>query len=365
MRSIAIDPNAFLYYKSALALFLPVKAREDLEAFMLTFNKTQYFFCHAETSFNSATSTRINEHKFISNRILEVAGIPVPKAVLVEAEEFANNSFLHSIKHLKFPLVIKPYNESKGTDVLCNIQTLDELKLALNQVFPTYDGVIVEEFHAKLNSYRVLVFNQRILGVILRHPAHVIGDGEHTIEELIALTNIQRQKTSTFLGMITLDVEAHTCLKEQGVTIDYIPQVGKKIDLGYTSNATRGGTYETINKKLCKKNRKLMIRAAKALDLKYVGIDLQCVDIVNKPIEYPSGVIIETNCRPSVRIHELPMYGPPKLVTRKVMRYFIYRHPFAYINSLYSNKKTTFYVRSFIVTIILACLYLLLIKGVI
>ena len=262
-------------------------------------------------------------------------------------------------------MVIKPLNEQKGKGVLCNIQNLDELRTALTQAFSTYEHIIVEEFHANLLSYRVLVFNQKVIGVVLRHPSFVIGDGKHNINDLIKLTNKERKRINEFLGPISLDAEAHNCLKEQGITEAYIPRGGERIVLGYTSNATRGGTYENISKNICKENRKLMIRVANTLSLKLVGIDVQCEDI-NKPIKYPDGVIIEANEIPSIRIHELPMYGPANLVTRKIMRHFIYRHPFAYLCSLYFNKRTAFYIKAFIVAVISAVLYLLLTtKGII
>ncbi|CAM4467783.1 MAG: Cyanophycin synthetase [Legionella sp.] len=262
-------------------------------------------------------------------------------------------------------MVVKPLNERQGRGVLCNIQSLDELRTVLNQAFSTYQQIIVEEFHGNLKSYRVLVFNQKVIGVVLRHPSSVIGDGKHHINDLIERTNKERKRINEFLGPISLDAEAYTCLKEQGIKEDYIPRGGEKVGLGYTSNASRGGSYENISKKICKENRKLMIQVANTLNLKLVGIDIQCDDI-NKPIKYPDGVIIEANEIPSIRIHEVPMYGSANLVTRKIMRHFIYRHPFAYLCSLYFNKRTAFYIRALIIALIIAVLYpLLKTKGLI
>lgn len=282
----------------------------------------------------------------------------------MDKEELENDAFTEQTDQLRFPLVVKPLNERQGRGVLCNIQSLDELRTVLTQAFSTYEQIIVEEFHANLQSYRVLVFNQKVIGVVLRHPSFVIGDGIHNISDLIELSNKERNRMNEFLGPINLDAEAYTCLKEQGLKEDHIPRVGEKVGLGYTSNASRGGTYENISKKIGKENRKLMIRVANTLNLKLVGIDIQCEDI-NKPIKYPGGVIIEANEIPSIRIHELPMYGPANLVTRKIMRHFIYRHPFAYLCSLYFNKRTAFYIRALIVAVIIAVLYpLLKTKGI-
>ncbi len=362
---ITINGNALRYYKSAQALYLPVKLVDGLDGFELILNQYHYAFCGAEPPINLATSVNICQHKFVANRFLENAGIPVPKAYLLKKNEFKDNSYLQKLSHLKFPLVVKPLNEGKGKGVLCNINTLEELRNALSNAFSTYNLMIVEEFHANLSSYRVLVFNQKILGVILRHPAHVIGDGSHTIEELTHLTNKKRRHINEFLGPILLDTEAYICLREQGLSDDYIPKVGEKVLLAYTSNATRGGTYETVGKNICKENRKLMLKVAKVLNLKLVGIDVECQDI-NTPITHETGVIIEANEAPSVRIHEIPMYGSPTLVTRKIMRYFIYRHPLSYLYSLYFNKHTSFYVRCFMVALVIAIIYpLLASKGII
>ncbi|MFJ1269447.1 UDP-N-acetylmuramyl peptide synthase [Legionella lytica] len=342
-----------------------MKPIEELEGFELRLHKHRYFFCGAEPPINYSSSTRIGQHKYVANRLLEEAEVPVPKAVLLDKEELKNDAFTEQTAQLKFPLVVKPLNERQGRGVLCNIQSLDELRTELTHAFSTYEQIIVEEFHGNLQSYRVLVFNQKVIGVVLRHPAFVIGDGKHNIKDLIERTNKERKRINEFLGPISLDVEAYTCLNEQDIQEDYVPHVGEKVGLGYTSNASRGGSYENINKNICKENRKLMVEVANTLSLKLVGIDIQCEDI-NKPIKYPDGVIIEANEIPSIRIHELPMQGRANRVTRKIMRHFIYRHPFAYLCSLYFNKHTAFYIRALSVSIILAVLYpLLKTKGII
>jgi len=259
-------------------------------------------------------------------------------------------------------LVAKPLQDQRGNGVLCNINTSSELQDYLNEAFTRYEFIIIEEFHAHLNSYRVLVFNQKIIGIVSRYPAHVLGNGQDNIAQLIHKTNQERRLINEFLGPIVLDAEAKICLNEQGLNSDYIPAVGEKVALGYTSNATRGGTYETYHGKVCRYNRQLMRQVANVLDLKLVGIDIQCVDL-NTPLIHPHGVIIEANEVPSIRIHELPMYGKPVLVTRKIMRWFIYRHPLAYLYSLYFNNRTAFYIRSTLL-LLATLLGLLIIKGI-
>ncbi len=289
--------------------------------------------------------------------MLERAEIPVPNAVSINVDEFNQNLTEEIISELKFPLVIKPLlNGAQGKDVLCNIQTLEELLVHLEKFFASYNLLMIEEFHGKLKSYRVLVFNRKVVGVVIRHPASIIGDGKHTVEELISLTNAARKKINDFLGPIVVDDECQIRLNELGIGVDYIPPIGKRIVLCYTSNATRGGTYESLGKQICKENRKLMVRVATVLNLGLAGIDVECADI-NKPIAGSNGVIIEVNHRPSIRIHEFPISGTPHLVTKEIMRSFIFRHPFAYLSALYSNKQSAFYIRLFILLSVIAVIY--------
>jgi D-alanine-D-alanine ligase-like ATP-grasp enzyme len=283
----------------------------------------------------------------------------VPKSVVLDIDEFQQNKTKEIIADLKFPLVIKPIEDSaQGRDVLCNIQNFEQLIIFLSKYFLSYHYALIEEFHGKLKSYRVLVFNRRILGIVLRQPASVIGDGTLNIEELINENNVRRKETYEFLGPIVLDDECQIRLKELGISADYIPAYGEEIVLCYTSNATRGGTYKSLGKQICKENRRLLVRVATVLNLGIAGIDVECKDI-NHPIEPSNGVIIEVNQRPSIRIHELPISGSAHFVTKEIMRSFIYRHPLSYLRALYSNKPTGFYIRTSLLISILGIIFFL------
>jgi D-alanine-D-alanine ligase-like ATP-grasp enzyme len=245
---------------------------------------------------------------------------------------------------------------SLGIGVICNITTIKELAFYLNKYCSLYQSMIIEEFHGRLQSYRVLVFNRKVIGVVLCQPATVVGDGKHTIQELIDLTNIKRKEISNSLGPIVLDEECQIRLKELRINQEYIPATGERIVLCYTSNPTRGGSYESLGVTICKENRKIMTKIATTLNLGLIGIDLECTDITI-PISQSQGVILEANHRPSMLIHEIPITGKPQPVTKKIMGSFIYRHPFAYLYSLYSNKSTDFYIRLFILSLVSVVIY--------
>ncbi|BCA96780.1 UDP-N-acetylmuramyl peptide synthase [Legionella antarctica] len=347
------------YYRSAKALFLPVKPVDEINGFELKLGQHSYLFCENETPFNNTSSARIAVDKYTTNKLLEMAGIPVPKSVALHLNEFDQNKTEEMIAHLKFPLVIKPVDGTLGTGVLCNIQTLEELLFFLPTQFSQYDHLLIEEFHGKLKSYRALVFNKQVIGIVQRHPAHVTGDGKHNIQELIDLSNIQRKEINPFLGAISIDTECQIRLKELGLDADYIPSAGEKLVLCYTSNATRGGLYESLGNQICEENRKILRQVATVLNLKLTGIDVECADI-NSPMTRSNGIVLEVNHCPSIRIHEFPLIGTPHFVTRQIMRSFIFRHPLAYLYSLFSNEPTAFYLRTLLTISILGIVFWLI-----
>ncbi len=350
-----MNKNAEQYYQTALSLYLPVTPIPEIDGFDLRLGKKRYFCRGVVNCFNDHCSVSIARNKYCSNKLLENAGFPVPKAIAISRAEFEDGKLEEYLVGLKFPLVIKPTQDGRrGRDVLCNIQTLEELKQHLTSLFLVEELASIEEFHGNLKSYRVLIFKNKLLGVVRRYPAHVIGDGQHTLQELIDLSNIQRQKISDMLAPIVVDEEVQIRLKELGLTLNSIPYKGESITLCYVCNTSRGGTYEPLGKSICKENKRLLIRAAHTLNLNLVGFDIECVDI-NRPIETTAGVIIEANANPSVRIHELAITGgTPHIVTPTILRSLIYRHPLSYLWGLYKNKRTAFYVRSFILVIVAA-----------
>ncbi|VEG92056.1 UDP-N-acetylmuramyl peptide synthase [Legionella spiritensis] len=354
--------NVECYYKSARELFLPIQDVSEIEGFVIRLGKKTYHFRGGHTPWNNYCSVMLAENKYCTNKLLQQAGVPVPKATAIHIDDFKQGKLRNIIADLTFPLVIKPTSGAFGEDVLCNIPDYEELHRLTGKVFAgkKHNFISIEEFHGRLKSFRILVFNNRIIGVLERYPARVTGDGQHTIIELVALANRQRKQISDTLGPIVIDEECHIRLRELNITPQYIPKQDECIVLCYTCNASRGGSYEAISNKMCRENRRLFIKTAAVMNLTLAGIDVECEDL-GVPVEQSNGVIIEVNGTPSVRIHESPMHGKPARVSKPIVRALLYRHPIYYLYVLYTNKRTAFYIRSVILLPILAAIYRLLI----
>ncbi|MBA2710200.1 MAG: UDP-N-acetylmuramyl peptide synthase [Tatlockia sp.] len=299
----------------------------------------------------------LTRNKFSMNKILERYGFLVPKSICFEQSEFVEGQLCEKIAELSFPLVAKPQIGRLGNDVLCNIKNIEQLQNYMENNISRYEEITIEEFHGNLNAYRVLVLNNTILDVIERHPAHVIGDGHHNLQELIDLANQKRFETNDMLAPIVVDEECQIRLDELGIDLSYIPKPNEWLSLAYTCNASRGGTYKSLGKKsIAIENAKYLIRAAKELNLNLVGFDIQCKDI-NQPFSN-TDVIIEANDAPSIRIHESPMQGSAVWVSKQIIRSLIFRHPLSYLHALYKNQRVGLYIKSLLLALLLGLAYL-------
>lgn len=355
-----MNKNAECYYQSALSYYFDARPIPEIDGFEIRLGKKRYFNQGVINCFNDHCSVSIARNKFASNKLLEQAGFPVPLATVIAQTYFENGYLEETIKELQFPLVIKPaQNGRRGRNVLCNIQNLEQLKKHLKASFLDDEFISIEEFHGNLNSYRVLIFKNKLLGVVQRFPAEVTGDSKHTLKELIHLKNIERAKKADILAPIAVDEELHIRLNELGLTLDYIPKRHETIKLCYVCNASRGGTFASLGQRICEENKKLLIKAAKILNLNLVGFDIECKDI-NLPITSTGGVIIEANANPSIRIHEQPLIGPSQNVSKIILRSLIFKHPLSYLLGLYHHKRTKLYFRVLMFTlVIITCLLLL------
>ena len=343
-----MDKNALLYYQSASALKMPLTLAEHMSGFVINLGKRLYFFRGGETPFNCGSSISVTANKYCMNKTLEAAGFPMPKAEAVRKDQFNDEQIDHVLKSVCFPLVVKPMkNTCLGVDVLCNITAIDQLKKYMNQCYERHDFLSLEEFHAGLHCYRVLVFYNKVIGVVQRFPPMVVGDGIHSISALINLQNSDRLqlKDRVSLGLIQVDEECNIRLKELNLSLDTIPKNNETIVLGYTCETSRGGTELSLGKKIASANARLFCKAARALNLNLVGFDVVCEDIL-VPLEQSRGVIIEANHNPDITIHENPMSGTPSLVSKKMMRRLIYRHPLAYLLGLYQGMRGAIYFKS-------------------
>ena len=149
------------------------------------------------------------------------------------------------------------------------------------------------EQHLKGKDYRVLIIGEQVAAVSQRIPAHVTGDGKHTIAQLVDLINRDERRGEGHekpLTKIMIDELSLILLKKQGYSPDSIPAAGRRVYLKANGNLSTGGEAVDCTDKIHPDNQEIAVRAAKIIGLDIAGVDIKCHDI-SKPIP-PAKVLL-------------------------------------------------------------------------
>ena len=322
------DIDLFLYLQAAKALKIHMEYREEFAGVLVKLAGKIYYFRKGYTPFNVGSSDDVARNKYSANYLLKKAGFPVPKANIISIKDRINGAW--SLPKLTYPIVAKPTAyTSCGIDVFCNIKSEQILIEYLNEFALKHEFISLENFEQGLTAYRVIVFFNKVIAVAQLDPACVMGDGKHTIIQLIDIENKRRTNIES-LTNIRVDQECKIRLDEMNITLDYIPKINEKIILCYTCNTSRGGTMVSLGQSICPENADLLFRAAKELNLNLVGFDIVCEDI-QQPIKKSRGFIIEANSNPDLELNEMPVEGVCVPMAKIFLKQLIKNHPVAYL----------------------------------
>lgn len=251
----------------------------------------------------SVTATVRAKNKVITARSLRAAAIPVPEASHVTDFDQA----LTVAGELGWPVVVKPLDQDQGLGVVTGIG--DEVALhhavaAARRLSPT--GVLVER-HVEGDDHRLLVVDGQVLATARRLPGGVVGDGVHTVEELIERANADPRRGGSprsLMRRLILDAEALSLLADQDVRISSVPDSGRFVALRRTANISSGGTAEDVTALVHPDNARLAVRAARVVGLDIAGVDFITTDI-SRSWRDVGGAIVEVNSQPGLRPHWL------------------------------------------------------------
>lgn len=267
---------------------------------------------------NSYSAAKIADNKYLTHSLFELEGIPTPHSIHLERSEGHHQGF--DLSGVHYPVVLKPSKGTiKGNGVITNISNATQLKQYIKTAFRRYNTLLVEEYYGGLQDYRVLVLDGKVIGVLKRIPAYVVGDGVHTLRQLIRKKNaIRKQSLDIVMGSIKIDDDLLQTLIQKKLTFASIPKKGAHIQLKNVCNFGSGGEVEDVTERICKENIDMAVRAAKALDLRLVGLDFLCTDIA-KPIKKTRGVVLEANEEPDLTMHYYPPEGKKRKIAEQIV----------------------------------------------
>lgn len=289
-----MNPYAKIIVDEALRRGIEVQV-DDAEAGLFTLNHGgRRIRCRESlTDLTSAVSMTLCQDKRLTHRALSRAGLSLPDQRLAASAE-DNAAFLS--KHGR--VVVKPVDGEQGQGVAVDLRTPGEVHEAIERAKPFDERVLLESFHEGLDL-RIVVIGFEVVAAAIRRPAEVIGDGLHSIGDLIDTQSRRRQAATSGESRIPKDAETLRTLQSAGLDYNSVLPTGQRIAVRKTANLHTGGSLEDVTDILHPVLADAAMRAARALDIPVVGLDLLVTEA-----DQPDHVFIEANERAGLANHE-------------------------------------------------------------
>ena len=251
-----------------------------------------------------------------TKKMLDDASIPVAKGDICYDEEDLKDT----IDHIGYPIVIKPLDGNHGKGASINVTNWEDAVKGLKHAKEYSRRVIVEKFVTGFD-FRVLVINNEVIAAAQRVPAHVIGNGKNTIQELIDITNEDPRRGyghENVLTEITIDRTTERLIDNAGYKLDSVLPEDETLYLKSTANLSTGGTSVDVTDLMHPENVFIAERISRVIGLDICGIDIMAPNLTQS-LKENGGVILEVNAAPGFRMHLAPSEGLPRNVAAPVI----------------------------------------------
>ncbi|MEX0810706.1 MAG: cyanophycin synthetase [Chitinophagales bacterium] len=248
--------------------------------------------------------------------LLHRAGVPVPYGGIC-TDEKGLKSELYSVG---YPCVIKPIDGNHGKGATTNIEKEPDAIRAFKLAQKYSERVIVERW-IKGHDFRLLVINHKLVAAAKRTPAHIVGDGQSSIQQLIDAVNADPRRGfghENMLTEITVDKMTQHILTSKKLKLNSVLPNKEILYLKTTANLSTGGTATDVTDSVHPDNVFMAERVSRIIGLDICGIDVMASDL-KSPIAQNAGAVIEVNAAPGFRMHLDPTVGLPRNVAKPVI----------------------------------------------
>ncbi|MGO2704451.1 N-acetylglutaminylglutamine synthetase [Pseudomonas helleri] len=245
------------------------------------------------TDLTSSISMSLCQDKSLTHKVLSAAGLNVPTQ---QRAGNADDNLAFLEEHLR--VVVKPPDGEQGNGVAVDLQTIEHVQDAIKAAQAFDSRVLLESFHEG-HDLRIVVIGYEVVAAAIRRPAQVIGDGQHNVRQLIEAQSRRRQAATQGESRIPLDAETLRAVQAAGYDYDSILPAGQLLAVRRTANLHTGGCLEDVTAILHSVLADAAVRAARALDIPVVGLDMMVPGA-----DQPEYVFIEANERAGLANHE-------------------------------------------------------------
>lgn len=313
---VRLGPSTGSIVYAAIARKIPYRRLTEGSMVQFGWGSKQRRIQAAETDRTSAVAESIAQDKELTKRLLHAAGVPVPIGRPVDNAADAWAAALE----IGDAVVVKPQDGNQGKGVAVNLTTREQIETAYTLAAEISDEVLVERFLPG-HDYRLLVIGNKVIAAARREPPLVIGDGVHTVRQLVDRVNLDPRRSAghaTSLTRIRFDDIAIARLAADGLTADSIPARGMRVVLRDNANLSTGGTATDVTDDVHPDFAARAIAAAQMVGLDIAGVDIVCKSVL-RPLEEQGGGIVELNAAPGLRMHLQPSFGKGRAVGEAII----------------------------------------------
>ena len=241
---VRLGPSTGSIVSAATARGIPYRRLTEGSLVQFGWGSKQIRIQAAETGNTSAIAEAIAQDKDLTKMLLEAAGVPVPRGFVADDE----NQAWEIANKIGLPVVVKPRDGNQGKGVAVNIETREQLNAAFVIASDISRDVIVEQYIPG-HDFRMLVINNQLVAAARRDPPSVIGDGQHTVTQLVEQVNtdpLRGDGHATALTKIRFDEIALATLATQGLNAQSVPEKGKRVLLRNNANLSTGGSATDV-----------------------------------------------------------------------------------------------------------------------
>lgn len=262
--------------------------------FRLTYGGRSVACRESLSELTSAVAMSICDDKAVTRRIVERAGIKVPAQIAGDANDSEIKAFL--AQHGS--VVVKPARGEQGRGISVGLTSVEDVKCAIGEARKIADHVLIEQC-VEGSDLRLVVVNFKVVAAAVRRPPVIVGDGIHSVRELVAALSRRRSAATGGESTIPLDGETERTIAASGFGLDDVLPAEKELTVRKTANLHTGGTIHDVTDEVHPELVNAAIKASQAIDIPVAGIDL----MVKSPLgaEY---AFIEANERPGLANHE-------------------------------------------------------------
>lgn len=250
-------------------------------------------FTHTQSLLNFM----ICNNKKLCKSLLQRHGFQTPSFEVINPQSKISNF------KISFPVVVKPLETNHGIDVHVNLKSKYELQKVFEKLKDKYDELLLEEFIIG-DEYRFLIIESKLVGIIKRIPSNLIGDGVHTLPELLKIKNDNRGNNYCYplMKLSLYDLEEY--MSRSKFPKDFVPKAGEHHQLTQISNLSKGGDSIDYTDLIPEDFKRIVVEVCSKFNLPFAGIDVIIPDLEKQNYQ-----ILEINERPMLSMHSFPFRG--------------------------------------------------------